>query len=1293
MVACPNCHAEIADRYRICGHCGTQLAPDQPPDEIRRIVTVVTSDLKGSTALGEKLDPESLREVLTRYFEVMRAVFESHGGTIEKIIGDAIVAVYGLPTRRPDDALRAVSAAAESQRALVSLNDQLDETWGVRLTVRTGVASGEVIVGEATAGAHVLTGDTMRVATIMEQNAPAQEVLVAASTVTALGDDLQVESMGPVVAKGGSDPVDAFRLVAVLRDDAPRGASATAGAVSNSRVCGVCGEENPRDFARCGTCGAALVDRITVHDTRKTVTVVFADPKPAMADGSAPRAEVLRDVMSRYFGEMQRVLDRHGATVEKFIGDAVMAVFGLPIRHEDDALRAVRAAADMQAALPALNQAFLRDWGLSLGNHIGVNTGEVVAGDASLGQRLVTGDIVNVAARLEQAAGAGEVFLGDLTYRLVRGAVQVEPVEPLTLKGKAQPVPAHRLVKVRSATEAVIQRLDAPMVGREVESAALDQIYRRAAAERGCRLAVVIADAGVGKSRLVREFTAARSAHASIIRGRCLPYGDGITFWPLAEAVREAAAIAADDPPARALALLEALVGDLGVAARIGSAIGLSSDPYPVPEVFWGARRFLEGLARDRPVVMVIEDIHWAEATFLELIGHLVESVEDAAVLLLCTSRPELLDKEPEWGIGERGIRVVLGPLGDAEAGRVVEGLLGDVGIDGAVRTRIVQAAAGNPLFVEQLLSMLIDDGTLVERDGRWQATADLSSLAVPPTINALLAARLDLLAGDERSVIEPASVIGQSFAEGAVGHLAPDAVKPVVHDSLDALSRKQLVQANPASSVEEIGYRFPNILIRDAAYNGLLKRSRAVFHERFVAWADDLNRRQGREQEFEEILGYHLEQAYRYLSELGTLDPHARALGAESSRRLGNAGRRAFARGDMHAAVSLLRRASATLPRAQSAQLRLQPDLGEALMELGEFEEAERVLSEARTGAEALGDSSLAAEAELIGLLVKQYTSDEGDWSGTVMEAVGRAEPIFREARNEIGQALASRLQFGVHGTANHWGRAAVVAEQVIIHARAADNLRVERRGASAYAIAALYGPTPVPEAIARIEEAADGVIGDRRTEGVLRSYLAQLYAMRGDFDLARATYARARAMLEEVGGGLWAASSAAEYGQIELLAGDAAAAEAALRRDYATLDALGEKFLLSTLAGILARAVFEQVRLEEAEELTHMVESLAGEDDPDAQALWRGVRARILAERGETDDALALAGEAVVIRARSEAPALRAEALADLAEVQRLARIEGWRESLAAALDEFDRKGDLTSAARLRARYEAEP
>jgi tetratricopeptide (TPR) repeat protein len=560
----------------------------------------------------------------------------------------------------------------------------------------------------------------------------------------------------------------------------------------------------------------------------------------------------------------------------------------------------------------------------------------------------------------------------------------------------------------------------------------------------------------------------------------------------------------------------------------------------------------------------------------------------------------------------------------------------------------------------------------------------------VPPTIQALLSARLDLLGRDERAVIEPASVIGVSFAQAAVTDLAPEPIRPAVLSHLESMTRKQLIRPGPATTPEDVGYRFGHILIRDAAYGGLLKRARATFHERFVDWADEVNRRQGREQEYEEILGYHLEQAYRYLAELGTVDDHARAVGERASAKLAAAGRRAFGRGDMHAAANLLRRAAGTLPADQIPHLRLLPDLGEALMELGRFDEAELVLNTAVAGADVIGDASLAAEAKLVRLMVEQYSFEGEDWSGRVMAAVEAAKPIFERDGFHAGLAQAARLEVGVHSTANRYGLAAEAAERVIEHARAAADERLERRGSVGYALTALYGPKTVEEVIQRSEQLVADVSGDRRTEGKLCRTLAVLYAMRGDFDRARGTYAHAQALVEELGGYV-AASGSLEFAQIEILAGDLAAAEAALRRDFDALQAMGERYVLSSVGGLLARVLYEQGRYDEADELSRTVEGLASAEDIDAQALWRGVRAKVLAQRGDARAATQLAEETLALRRQAESPDLEAEALADLAEVQRLCGDAAWQATLNEAVETYQRKGDVASVQRLAERVDA--
>ena len=510
-------------------------------------------------------------------------------------------------------------------------------------------------------------------------------------------------------------------------------------------------------------------------------------------------------MLGRYFERMSGIVESHGGTVEKFIGDAVLAVFGVPQVHEDDALRACRAAVEMRDALPALG----------IEGRIGVNTGEVVTGTA---ERLVTGDAVNVAARFEQAAAPGEVLIGASTHELVKSAVDAEPVEPLELKGKAEPVAAFRLLAARAAPE---RRHDSLFVGRERELGLLSEAWERAVAEQRCELVTVVGDPGIGKSRLAAEALA--SAGARVVRGRCLPYGAGITYWPVVEVIKQ----------------LDVLPTDPAAAAAIRSLLGESDAGTSAEEIGWAFRKLLDEHA---PLVVVFDDIQWGEETFLDLIEHVALLSSGAPLLLLCMARPELLDSRPTWPVTIR-----LEPLDSADAADLI-----GVDVPEELRARIATAAAGNPLFISEMLAMTQETGANVE---------------VPASLKALLAARLDQLDPAERRVLECGSVEGEIFHRGAVQALTPEEAQ--VTPRLAALVRRELIRSDRAQFVGEDGFRFRHLLIRDTAYDALPKGVRADLHQRFAAWLET----HGQELvELEEIRGYHLEQAARYLADLGSL-------------------------------------------------------------------------------------------------------------------------------------------------------------------------------------------------------------------------------------------------------------------------------------------------------------------------------------------------------------------------------------------------------------------------------------
>ena len=1074
---------------------------------------------------------------------------------------------------------------------------------------------------------------------------------------------------------------------------------ATRGAVPNDRgpsytrdvaICPTCREENPDRFRLCGFCGTPLVPVLPPHETRKVVTIVFSDLKGSTTLGESVDSEALREVLSRYFDDMQAVLERHGGVVEKFIGDAVMAVFGLPTVHEDDALRAVRAAAEMKVALAHLNDELHERWGVRLTNRTGVNTGEVVAGDPTTGQRLVTGDTVNVAARLEQAAPALEVLVGEPTYRLVRDAVEVEEVEPLELKGKAERVPAYRLLAVHDDPRAA-RGPARPLVGRAEELARLEGAFEDAVAARAARLVAVLGEAGMGKSRLVEEFVHHAERSASVLRGRCLPYGRGITFWPLIEILRAAAGVRDEDAPAEARAKLEACAGDADVARRLASVSGLSDELFSLDELFWATRKLCETLAAEQPLVLVFEDVHWAESTLLDLLASLATNVVDVPLLVLCPARPMLTEVRPNWLEETRATEVALEPLSPEASAAVAENVLGDAVLDAEVRARIVESAEGNPLFVEQLLSMLVDEGLVQQEGDRWLPTGDLSQLALPPTIHALLAARLDLLSPEERAVIEPSSVIGLAFQEDAVRELVPDAVRDRVPELLAALGRKQFVRPERTDGQESL-YRFHHILIRDAAYAGLLKRTRATLHERFADWGERVNADRDRVTEYEEIVGYHLEQAYTYLAQLGPLDVHGHELGRRGATKLSSAGRRAFARGDMPAAANLLRRAAGLLPEDDPDRLALLPDLGEALTEIGELPWVEVFLEQAIEAAIARRDARLREEAALVRLLASRHAGENGAWGEQALAEAERAIPVFEAVGDDAGLARAWRIVQWVHTSACRFEETAQAAHRAMEHARRAGDRRQEGRAGTAYAMAALYGPTPVEEAIARCEEVLARSQGDRRTEGLVMCFSASLRAMQGDFGEARHLVGRARATLEEIGGTLMAASTSLDSYAVEWLAGDLEAAERDLRRDYETLAALKETYLMPTVAGCLARMLCLQGRFDEADAFAGVAYEVAAPDDVSSQALWRTARAQVLAKAGDVDAGIALAGEAVELLRATDFLVTLGDALTELASVlEDGARDRDAAAALAEAVALYDRKGNFVAAAAARDRLAA--
>jgi class 3 adenylate cyclase/tetratricopeptide (TPR) repeat protein len=988
-------------------------------------------------------------------------------------------------------------------------------------------------------------------------------------------------------------------------------------------ICPACGHANPEGARYCNGCAAALVAAPPLREQRKTVTVVFCDITGSTALGERLDPEPLRALLARYFEQMKSVVERHGGTVEKFIGDAVMAVFGVPVVHEDDAIRAVRAAVEMRAALPELG----------VQARLGIATGEVVVGTA---ERLATGDVVNLAARLQQAAAPGEVLIAQPTHRLVRDLVAAEPIEPLAVRGKEHPVEAYRLEAV---TGEPTRRDSGRMIGRERQLRMLRNAFENAREDPACYLFTVLGPAGVGKSRLVAEFL--RSVEATIVRGRCLSYGEGITYWPVVEAVRE----------------LGVLPDDQRSAAAIRELLGGGDGGASASEIALAVRRTLEQVARDGPLVVVWDDLHWAEPAFLDLVEHVADWSRGAPILLICMARPDLLDSRPGWAGGKlNASTVLLESLSPEETDRLIESLAAP---RGQLRERIRAAADGNPLFVEEMVALIAD--------------ADESEVVVPPTIQALLAARLDQLDFAERAVLERGAIEGQVFHRGAVEALATD--ESHVEERLLGLVRKELVRPDTPQLPGDEAFRFRHLLIRDAAYDALPKRVRAELHLRFAEWLETHGQALS---ELDEIVGYHLEQAHRYAQEVGVFGPEGALLGERAGARLAHAGRRASEREDLSAAVSLLSRARRLLPDDSPQQSEVLIDLGYALIGSGRFDEARAAFR----AVEARGDAW--APRSRVGLLAAYNNEAAGE--AAMLEQVEREVPLLEQAGDEAGLAEAWEFIALVRSWIGRTAEAAPAYERAIRHARASGHRRLERRLVGLRALQEAWGHLPADQGITSCTTLLEGAEGTS-TEPYLLLARGFHRACQQDFDEARLDVRRGRQLLREFGHLLMANSSSMMEAHVALAAGDAAAAEAVARDAYEQLAEMDEQAFRSTVGCYLARALLELGRWEEAQELAIEAGELGADDDFVTQSESRQVRAMIDLRHGRLDEAERLAREAVALTDPTDYWSERALAMVTLAQVL---AARGDRKQARSAMEEglalFARKADLAAAHRAR-------
>jgi class 3 adenylate cyclase/tetratricopeptide (TPR) repeat protein len=1008
-------------------------------------------------------------------------------------------------------------------------------------------------------------------------------------------------------------------------------------------ACRQCGEVNPPHAVFCLACGVRLRFGDLRPDSRKPVTILFNDVSESTALGERFEPETVRRIMARYWQTVTHVCERHGGTVEKFIGDAVMAVFGIPTVKEDHAIRALRAAVELREALEGLNEELEREWGVRLETRTGVNSGQVVAGDPAGGQALVTGDAVNVAARLEQTARPGQILIGDSTRALAAGAIEAEPIEPLVLKGKSEPVAAWTLVDVTAREGQLARTLDAPMLGRDDELASLRDVLAAVARGRQVHRVTVLGPAGIGKSRLMRELSESVRKEAGVLTGSCLPYGEGVAFRPLAEIVREAAG----DTDARGW-IEDLLAGDqhaAAIAEQVLQVAGLAEAVEAARDAHWAVRRFFEALAAERPLVVVFEDVHWADAPLLDLIEFLTDTSSDAPLLIVCLAREEFAEQRPMWAdAGRRASAVRLERLSDADTAALIDDLDSEIELTDEQRAQLVARSEGNPLFVEQMLALI------AESDGGAE------SLAIPPTIQALLAARLDRLPVEEAQAIGAASVVGREFWREAVAALAPAGEGARLDVSLDSLTRKQLLGRERVALTGESGFAFRHALIRDAAYDSLTKEGRAELHERFATWVE--GRYQERLVELEAELGYHLEQAYRYRVELAPVDDRARSLARRAAGRLESAGRRASLGREDETALGLFTRARTLLPDGDPRIARLLLLIGESLEGTANHAKAAEVYGEALEAAAGLGDRGVEGRARL-GLAHVWFIVEPERPSSEVVAEAERAIELLEAAGEEQAIAEAWRL---VGESRMYEGRAAqgrIALERALASLDVETEVRSVNAVSFALAMCLIEGPAPLAEAAAFANERLElaRAHGLRSFEADMLHVLGLAEGRRGRFQEGRTALETSGAISDELGLRYMAQWSRQSLGRLELSAGDFRAAEAALRTSYEVLLEMGLRSTLGESAVPLADALHEQGRRQEASELLDGVKDDWVSGDASTEAPRLAVRAKLLAAQGWDEHADRAIRRALRLVQRTDWRCLQADTLLAHAEVLRLA------------------------------------
>ena len=995
------------------------------------------------------------------------------------------------------------------------------------------------------------------------------------------------------------------------------------------------------------SCGLALEPAGQMQG-RRMVTMLFADVVGSTALGERLDPEPLLSMLGAYFGAARSIIEQHGGTVGKFIGDAIVATFGLGAAHEDDAIRAVRAAFEIQQAITAMNPRLQQQFDATIAARIGVHTGEVAIDGAAPGESLIFGDAANTAARLEQRAEPGEILIGQRTYRLIQDHVEVQPVEPMMVRGKAEPVDAVRLVSVHPPGRAA-ERRRPPIFGRETELTTLTDHFDAAIESRGGHTVSIIGEAGVGKSTLVQSFLELVSDGARTLTGRCLPYGAGITYWPIAEIFREAAGIQLEDPADTARMKLRAISGRDEESVRavewIGQAIGLVDGSASADGIAWAAITLLRRLATTGPIVVAFEDLHWAEPRLLSLVELMSTTLGDSPVVVVCSARPELFENRPKWSDDTRGLVLRLNPLSRPAAAKLLATLLDDR-LEPSLEEELMAASQGNPLFLAQIASMLLEEGLVERVGGRWVAAVDAAAI-VPPSIQALLAARIDSLPDDEATLLRRAAVLGSEFDLGDAIHLSPERLHsdlPLLAESLRW--RGFLVPLDTGATT----FRYANFLIRDVAYEQLTKTTRAELHAATAHRFREIFRE--RVAEFDEIIGYHFEQAFRYQTDIRPITGVDRALADQAAVHLVRAGRRALLRDDATAAARLLKRGEALMSDDNADRPRVVIELGEALFAGGRLRAADHRFAEVEANETADQLTRTLARLRRSELRM-QMESPRTKATLEIQREAREAMDLFAAHGDDQAVVRAGWLLFM---TSMKLGQAAVAQSAVEQLRESARRLGVPNTGRlpGAQAMILAWGPSPVPEALSHMAELLLAVRGDPSAEPLVLAVHAFLLALDNKLAEARQALVRQREALESSGQRvlMWA-SWGQSTGRVELAAGDPLRAEEALRDSYAALRDIGERGFASTIAGLLAHVLIAEDRYADATVFIEECRRAARGADVYSEVLWRTAQARLSAASGDFSAAQKMAEKGSLLALRTEWPNVQGDALLDQCHV----------------------------------------